>query len=163
FTLLLVIARGGMDDLFAIPPRPAAPDLSIVDPKLVAGMTARIAGDRSRAITAALANRVTEAMTARRLWQREGLGIAQLAAALRRDTNAISQPAPRDVRGRAGWKSCRDARGQLTTAIRFRNQPHSVWKRRAQRCGHGHCRRSFFVRSPNVVLLVSRLLIAVLI
>ena len=48
FTLLLVIARGGMDDLFAIPPRPAAPDLSIVDPKLVAGMTARIAGDCRR-------------------------------------------------------------------------------------------------------------------
>ena len=82
-TLLLVIAGGGMDDLFATPPRPAGPDLSIVDPKLVAGTTARIVGDRSRAITAALANRVTEAMTARRLWQREGLGIAQLAAELR--------------------------------------------------------------------------------
>ena len=82
FTLLLVIARGGMDDLFAPPPPPVPTGLSIVDPK-VSGASAPRTGDRSRAITAALASRVTEAMTARRLWQREGLGIAQLAAELR--------------------------------------------------------------------------------
>jgi AraC-like DNA-binding protein len=82
FTLLLVIARGGMDELFAIPP-PLPRKLSIVDSKVSDAATARITGDRSRAIIAALAKRVTEAMTSRRLWQREGLGIAQLAAELR--------------------------------------------------------------------------------
>ena len=82
-TLLLVIARGGMDELFVAPHPPAATGLSIVDPMVPSGVTTRMAGDRSRAITAALANRVTEAMTARRLWQREGLGIAELATELR--------------------------------------------------------------------------------
>jgi len=82
FTLLLVIARGGMDELFATPPPPTPMQLSIVDPKIAVGPALRT-GDRSRAITAALASRVTEAMTARHLWQREGLGIAQLAAELR--------------------------------------------------------------------------------
>src|SRR4030095_7386289 len=82
FTLLLVIARGGMDELFATPPPRVPTGLSIVDSK-AAGDPELRAGDRSRAITAALASRVTEAMTARHLWQREGLGIAQLAAELR--------------------------------------------------------------------------------
>jgi hypothetical protein len=95
-TLLLVIARGGMDELFSLP-QPLPRKLTIVDSKASDLASRRIAGDRSRAITAALANRVTEAMTARRLWQREGLGIAQLAAELR-TVNILAardQPAPR--------------------------------------------------------------------
>lgn len=82
FTLLLVIARGGMDELFATPPPPVPTGLSIVDSQ-AADASAPRTGDRSRAITAALAGRVTEAMMERRLWQREGLGIAQLATELR--------------------------------------------------------------------------------
>lgn len=82
FTLLLLIARGRMDELFSVP-QPLPRKLSIVDSKASDVASRRIAGDRSRAIAAALADRVTEAMTARQLWQREGLGIAQLAAELR--------------------------------------------------------------------------------
>ena len=83
FTLLLLIARGGMDELFVASPPPVPTGLSIVDSSVTIGAATRAPGDRSRAITAALAGRVTEAMTARRLWEREGLGIAQLAAELR--------------------------------------------------------------------------------
>jgi AraC-like DNA-binding protein len=82
FTLLLVIARGGMDELFAPPAPPVPTGLSIVDSNSARDPALRT-GDRSRAITAALAGRVTEAMMERRLWQREGLGIAQLASELR--------------------------------------------------------------------------------
>jgi AraC-like DNA-binding protein len=83
FTLLLAVSRGAVDELFVALPPPVPTGLSIVDSRVTNGTATRAPGDRSRAITAALAGRVTEAMTARRLWEREGLGIAQLAAELR--------------------------------------------------------------------------------
>jgi len=83
FTLLLSVARGGMDELFVASQPPAPMGLSIVDSRITSDTAKRTPGDRSRAMTAALAARVTEAMSAKRLWEREGLGIAQLAAELR--------------------------------------------------------------------------------
>jgi len=69
FALLQFVARGGMESLLASAlPRPARIPLAVV---------------RADGAEAALARRVTEEMAARRLWKRDGLGIADLAAELR--------------------------------------------------------------------------------
>src|SRR5205085_406011 len=70
FVLLQFVARGGMESLLAsAAARPPAPvPLAVV---------------RGDGAEAALARRVVEAMTARQLWKRDGLGIGELAAELR--------------------------------------------------------------------------------
>ena len=67
FALLQAVARGGLEWLAPSPARPAPAPLAVV---------------RADGTEAALARRVTEAMQERRLWKRERLGIAQLAAEL---------------------------------------------------------------------------------
>jgi len=68
FALLQFVARGGMESLLAsAAPRAAPVPLAVV---------------RGDGAEAALARRVVEAMTARQLWKRDGLGIGDLAAEL---------------------------------------------------------------------------------
>jgi AraC-like DNA-binding protein len=69
FVLLQFVARGGMEGLLATAaPRPAPVPLAVV---------------RDDGAEAVLARRVVEAMTAQRLWKRDGLGIGDLARELR--------------------------------------------------------------------------------
>jgi len=79
FALLQAIAAGSVDELLTAA---AAPQLVAVAPESIGAAVIRAPASRSRAITAALANRVTAEIEARKLWQREGLGIGELAAEL---------------------------------------------------------------------------------
>ena len=67
FALVIVLSRGGLAGLLSQEPARGGGALAVV---------------RSDGVEAALARRVSEAMQARRLWQREGLGIAELAREL---------------------------------------------------------------------------------
>jgi len=85
FATLLVVVRGGLDELLSVPDRVAsAPRLTVIGPDDPAGAVARpvLAARRSDNAEIALARRVAEAMTSERLWKREGLGIAELAKEL---------------------------------------------------------------------------------
>src|SRR5262249_26749505 len=67
FALLQVLARGGLGELLDIPATAGPAPLTVV---------------RSDGLDAAIARRVVEAMADRKLWKREGLGIAELAREL---------------------------------------------------------------------------------
>jgi AraC-like DNA-binding protein len=80
FALLQAVARGSVDELVG-EPAPRA-ELAVLSDERRGATVTRVPATRSRAITAALANRVVAEMEARALWRREGLGIGELAAAL---------------------------------------------------------------------------------
>ena len=80
FALLQVVARGGVDELVS-EPAPRAGLALLPAPQAGASVT-RVPASRSRAITAALGNRVVVEMDAKALWRREGLGIGELAVEL---------------------------------------------------------------------------------
>ena len=85
FATLIIVARGGLDELLSISGRTApAPRLTLIGPDDSPGVTARpvLASRRTDNVEIALAKRVTAAMSSDRLWKREGLGIAELAKAL---------------------------------------------------------------------------------
>jgi AraC-like DNA-binding protein len=67
FALLQVLARGGLAELLDVPATVGPAPLTVV---------------RSDGLDAAIARRVVEAMADRKLWRREGLGIAELAREL---------------------------------------------------------------------------------
>jgi AraC-like DNA-binding protein len=67
FVLLQVLARGGLSELLDAPVSQVAVPLTVV---------------RSDGLDAAIARRVADEMSARKLWKREGLGIADLAREL---------------------------------------------------------------------------------
>jgi hypothetical protein len=90
FALLQAIAAGSVDELLTAA---AAPQLVAVAPESIGVAVIRAPASRSRAITAALANRVTAEIEARKLWQREGLGNRR---ARRRARYAGIPVAPRD-------------------------------------------------------------------
>lgn len=80
--LLIALARGALDELLSPPPpergvRPPVPAI-----RGIQGVRPALASVRSQAVEAALAARTVEAMQAKQLWKREGLGIASLALEL---------------------------------------------------------------------------------
>jgi AraC-like DNA-binding protein len=77
FTALQLIARGGLDEALATAAPRETPPLALVTPGVVRAVAPGPGAE------AALARRVVEEMQGRRLWKREGLGIAALAAELR--------------------------------------------------------------------------------
>ncbi len=85
FSTLMVVARGGLDELLSVPDRVAPiPSLTVIGPDDPPGASTRpvLTTRRSGNAEIALARRVTEAMTSQQLWKREGLGIAELAKEL---------------------------------------------------------------------------------
>ena len=85
FATLLVVTRGGLDELLSVPESPAqARQLTVIGPNDPPGLAVPpvLATRRSDNAEIALARRVTEAMASDRLWKREGLGIAELAKEL---------------------------------------------------------------------------------
>ncbi len=85
FALLQIVARGGLDELLTVPTGvAAAPRLAVVGHDSGPGGSARpaVAVLRSDGAEIALAQRVTAAMEAHKLWKRERLGIADLAREL---------------------------------------------------------------------------------
>ena len=80
FALLQAVARGSVDELVSEAAPPTG--LAVLSAEQAIATVARVPITRSRAITAALANRVVAEMEAQALWGREGLGIGELAAAL---------------------------------------------------------------------------------
>jgi AraC-like DNA-binding protein len=90
FVLLQVVARGGLADLLVQAPSPAAlVPLTVV---------------RSDGIDAALAQRVLDEMANRKLWKREGLGIAGLA----RELGTQEYRLRRAINHRLGYRNFND-------------------------------------------------------
>lgn len=82
FALLQIAAGHAIDEVLGAAPRPGPAGLAIVACDHAGTSGAAPPVSRSRAISATLASRVTAEMETRKLWQREGLGIAELAAEL---------------------------------------------------------------------------------
>lgn len=76
FAVLQVIANGSLDAVLAAGPSRATPALALVTPEIARAVPQGVT------LEAMLARRVVEAMESRRLWKREGLGIARLAGEL---------------------------------------------------------------------------------
>ena len=84
FVVLQLAAHGRLDELWPTPRLDATPQLTVVAPGAALRERPRLvpATDRHDGAEVALARRVTSAMEADRLWQREGLSIAALAREL---------------------------------------------------------------------------------
>jgi AraC-like DNA-binding protein len=107
FAMLQIVARGGLDELLSVPNTvSSSPRLTLIDPVAAPDVALRPAAatHRNDGAEIALARRVTAAMETGRLWQREGLGIADLAGELRTQEYLLR----RAINRRLGYRNFND-------------------------------------------------------